>query len=336
MDEADLLGVDEALAVKAHGLVLQDLGPEALLIVQVGEHRVKALDPGGTGGQQHLSPGGQHIHAVGLGHGLHTLAEVAAGDGHAEHPVRGRADLIGVQNALGALQGGHEQGAALLHAELLLGGLHGALHGQHVLGALALGDADAVGSAGHAHPDVLLPVGGVQAVDAHDDLGIAVVDGLQSVVQGEAGGVLLVLRHRVLQVQHNGVAAVDIGVLDQARLLGIHKHHCPAKSVLFRFFTFNHLTAPPHGISFSEAPLLLNTAHSTRAFSVHSNAPLSTTATLPLLTPSSSNVLITVALIWRPYWFMTLLSIDSSIPAADGSTVICASLDSKVPAIAVF
>mgnify|MGYP002310060882 CR=1 FL=1 len=83
---------------------------------------------GGTGSQQHLAPGEEHVHAVGLGGSLHALAEVAAGDGHAEHTVGGGTDLIGVQNPLGALQSGHEQGAALLHAELLLGGGHGGLH----------------------------------------------------------------------------------------------------------------------------------------------------------------------------------------------------------------
>ena len=36
---------------------------------------------------------------------------------------------------------------------------------------------------------------------------------------------------------------------------------------------------PPHGMFFSEASQLLNTAHSTRAFSVQSSAPLSTTLT---------------------------------------------------------
>ena len=53
---------------------------------------------------------------------------------------------------------------------------------NHV-GVFALGDADAVSAAGHAHPDVLLPMGGIQTVDADNDLGIAVIDGLQSVIQ---------------------------------------------------------------------------------------------------------------------------------------------------------
>ena len=67
------------------------------------------------------------------------------------------------------------QGTAPLHAELLLGGGYSGLYGLHVLGALTLGNADAVRPAGHAHPNILLPVGGVQAVDAHDDFRIPVV-----------------------------------------------------------------------------------------------------------------------------------------------------------------
>ena len=42
------------------------------------------------------------------------------------------------------------------------------------------------------------------------------------------------------------------------------------------------------------------------------------------------------ALIWRPYWFMTLLSRYSSIPSSAGSIATCASLDSRVPAMAGF
>ena len=297
MDEADLLGVDEALAVKAHGLVLQDLRLKALLVVQVGKYGVKALDARGTGGQDHLPTGSQHVHPVPGGAGLEALAQVAPGDGHAEHPLRGGADLVGIENAPGTLQGGHEEGAALLHAELHFGRFHGGLHGLHILDALTLGDADAVRPAGHAHPHVLLPVGGVQAVDAHDDLRVPIVHRLQGVVQGEACGVLLVLRHRVLQVQHDGVAAVDVGVLDEPRLLGVHKHHGPAQPEPLRSGTRDHRTTPPQGIFCSDAPQLRNTAHSTRAFRVQSRAPLSTTVTRASVTPRRSRVSSTVALI---------------------------------------
>ena len=334
MDESDLFGVDEALAVKAHGLVLKDLRFEPRLIVQIGEHGVEALDAGRAGRDQHLPPGHQHIHAIGLGLGLHALSEVAAGDGHAEHTGRSGADLIGVQDALGAFQGRHQERPTLLHAEFLLGGLHGLFHRQHILGAFTLGDADAVGPARHADPDILLPVGGVQAVDADDDLGAAVVDGFEGVIQGEAGGVLLILRHRVLQIQHDAVAAVDVGVLDEARLLRVHEHHGAAQPETFRFRSRDHLTAPPQGMSFSEASALRNTAHSTRALSVQSKAPLSTTVTRAFFTPRRSSVSNTVALICRPYWFMTLLFKKSSIPFSPGSTMIWASLDSSVPAMA--
>ena len=40
----------------------------------------------------------------------------------------------------------------------------------------------------------------------------------EGVVQGEAGGVFLVFRHRVLQIQHNGVAAVDVRIFNKARV----------------------------------------------------------------------------------------------------------------------
>ena len=69
----------------------------------------------------------------------------------------------------------------------------------HVLRAFALGDADAVRAARDAHADILLPVRGIQAVDADDDLGVAVVNRRQGVIQGEARRVLLVFGNGVLQ-----------------------------------------------------------------------------------------------------------------------------------------
>ena len=44
MNQTNLLGVNQALAVKAHRLVLANLGLKALVVVQIGEHGIKALD----------------------------------------------------------------------------------------------------------------------------------------------------------------------------------------------------------------------------------------------------------------------------------------------------
>ena len=67
-----------------------------------------------------------------------------------------------------------------------------------ILSVLGLGDADGIAAAGHAGTDVFTPVGGVQTVDADDPLGAAVVHGLQSMIQAEAGHILLVLGDSVL------------------------------------------------------------------------------------------------------------------------------------------
>ena len=113
-----------------------------------------------------------------------------------------------------------------------------------VLGVLGLGDADGVAAACHAGADVFPPVGGVQTVDADDLLGTAVIHGLQGVVQAEAGHVLLVLGHSVLQVQHQGVGLIDVRVLDEAGLLRIEEHHRAAQALLVGIV---HRMAPPQG-----------------------------------------------------------------------------------------
>ena len=99
------------------------------------------------------------------------------------------------------------------------------LHSPHILGRLGLCDPDGVSPSGHADPDILLPVRRVQAVDPHHPFYAMVVDLLQGVEQGIPGRVLLVLRHRVLQIQHDGIRLINIGVLDKARLLAVQKHH---------------------------------------------------------------------------------------------------------------
>ena len=284
MNQTDLFGVDEALAVKAHGLVLQNLSLEAFLVVQIGEHGVEALDPGGSGSQQHLAAGCQHVHAVGLEGGLHTFPEVAAGNGNAEHPVGSGADFIGVQDPLGTFQGSHQQGPAYFHAKLLFRSLHGRFHGMHILCALTLGDPNTVGTAGNADPNILLPVGGIQTVDPDNDFGAAVVNGGQGMVQAESCGILLILGHSVFQVQHNGVTAIDVGILDESGLLGVHEHHGSAQAEPFRLGSSDHLTAPPQGMLALEASQDRYTAHSTRALMVQSRAPLSTTVIRTLLT----------------------------------------------------
>ena len=93
----------------------------------------------------------------------------------------------------------------------------------HVLRALALGDADAIRAARDAHADIFLPVRRIQTVDTDDDLGVAVVNRRQRVIQGEARRVLLVFGNGVLKIEHDGVAAIDISVLNQSRLLRVHE-----------------------------------------------------------------------------------------------------------------
>ncbi|MPM75291.1 hypothetical protein SDC9_122283 [bioreactor metagenome] len=337
MRDRDLPGADQRFAVKAHLLDHLRFPAEAFHVVHVGEHRVKALHPGRPGRDQHVRAAAQHFQAVRVVARLHGFAVVAPGDRNADHPFRaGQADLVGVQDAFGRFQRRHHQRHAGFFAKFSFRLFNVFNDRPHVPGAFALGDADAVGPRRHADPDIFLPVGRIQAVDAHNALHAPVVDRGQRAVEREARRVLLVLGHRVFKVDHQGVRAVDIGILEQAQPLGIEKHHRAARALQPFPDLFGHLMAPPQGKAASgSVPAARNAAHSRRAFSVHSSAPLSTTLTRASAMSRRFIVSSTQALIWRPYCASTLerISIESPSP---GSSVTCASLDSSVPAIAGF
>ena len=229
MNQGNLPGIDNALAVKAHFMILDDLSPVAFHIIDIGEHGVEALNPRCPSGQQHLATGGHHLNAATLNLDMHALTEVAAGNSTAEHPRAGSNDLVGIHNTKRTLQRRHQQRSSHLNAEFLLGSGNGLVHLTDHSGVFTLGNADAVGPSGHADPDILLPVGCIQAIDPNNDFRIAVVDGFESVVQAEPGGILLVFGHRILQVQNDGIGAVDIGIPDERGFLGVHEHHGTAQ-----------------------------------------------------------------------------------------------------------
>ena len=244
MDDGDLTGVDDGFAIEAHQVDVLHVLAEAVHILQVGVNGVEALHTGGAGGNDHLLAGTHQLDAGAGDVGLQVLGVVAAGQCDAEQALIALADLQSVHHAAGGLQRGDDQHLALGAAVGLLVLGDGGSHAADVLGVLGLGDADGVAAAGHAGADVFPPVGGVQTVDADDPLGTAVIHGLQGVVQAEAGHVLLVLGHSVLQVQHQGVGFIDVRVLDEAGLLRIEEHHRAAQALLVGIV---HRMAPPQG-----------------------------------------------------------------------------------------
>ena len=178
--------------------------------------------------------------------GLQVLGIVAAGQSDAEQALIALADLQSVHDAAGRLQSGDDQHLALGTAIGLLVLGDGSSHAADILSVLGLGDADGVAAAGHAGTDVFTPVGSVQTVDTDDALCTAVIHGLQGVIQAETGDILLVLGDSVLEVQHQGVGLIDVGVLDEAGLLRIQEHHRAAQALLVRII---HRMAPPQGRS---------------------------------------------------------------------------------------
>ena len=246
MDDGDLTGVDDGFAIEAHQVDVLDVLAEAVHVLQVGEDGVEALHACGAGGNDHLLAGTHQLDAGAGDVGLQVLGVVAAGQCDAEQALIALADLQSVHDAAGRLQSSDDEDFALGTAIGLLVLGDGSSHAVDILSVLGLGDADGIAAAGHTGADVFPPVGGVQTVDADDPLGAAVIHGLQGVVQAEAGDVLLVLGHSVLEVQHQGVSLIDVGVFDQTGLLRIQEHHRAAQALLVRII---HRMAPPQGRS---------------------------------------------------------------------------------------
>ena len=97
------------------------------------------------------------------------------------------------------------------------------------LGVVGLGQADAVGQRRQHLPQVVGGVRGVQRVDAHEHLLVALLVGAQEVPGQQPGGVLLRQRHRVLQVDHDAVGLEHRDVLQHARHVARHVEHGAAQ-----------------------------------------------------------------------------------------------------------
>ena len=221
-----------------------DILTEAFHILQVRINGIEALHASGAGCDDHVLAGAHQLHAGAGDVGLQVLGVVAAGQGDAEQTLGRLADVQCAHDAASRLQSCHDQDFAFGAAVGLLVLCDGSFNDLHVLGALGLGDADGIAAAGNGGADVFPPVGGIQTVDADDALAAAVVDGLQRVVEAEAGHILLVLGNSVFEVQHDGVGLVDVRVLDEAGLLRIQEHHRAAQALLVRII---HRMAPPQG-----------------------------------------------------------------------------------------
>ena len=226
----DLAGIDNGLAVEAQLLDEGGLGDEALLVVDVGIHRIQGGDTGGAGGVEDHTAGKQQLDAVGAG-GFQVGDIVLGSQGDADEAVAGVGDLGGVEDAIGAFNGGHHAGGAHGDPGLPLDALDLPLAVDDVLGAVGFGQAHHLDPGPDHGLQVLDAQAAGQVVDADHGLLGAEVQGFQGVIHQEAGGVLFGIGHGVLQVEHDGVGPVDMGVADHAGVVAGHEHHTAAQSV---------------------------------------------------------------------------------------------------------
>ena len=87
MYHGDLTGVHQGFSIETHELDHTGLLFKALHVVQVGEHRIPALDACRPGRHDHMLSGSHELHAGAGDGGLKVLCVVAAGKGDADEPV---------------------------------------------------------------------------------------------------------------------------------------------------------------------------------------------------------------------------------------------------------
>src|SRR5208283_667324 len=114
-------------------------------------------------------------------------------------------------------------------------------------------------------------------------------------IDQNAGAVLFLGSHRVLQVEHDRVRLEDEGRAHHAGGVARHEQHAAPE--------LHHSTLQ----SISCAPAARSTAACTRALMMQSSAPLSETTTVAAWTDRASSVCITDARICLPNCLMTSL-----------------------------
>ena len=248
MHKGNLLRIDDTLAVKAHLVVLDNFRLKAFHVVNVRIHGVEALYTGGTSGEEHIATSGHHFNAIALNLHVHALSKVTAGNGHAKHAIRCGHDFIGIQNTERTFQGCHQQRTTFFNAKFAFGSKNRFFYLMHHSGAFTLRNTDTVSTTGYANAHVFLPVRRVEAVNTDNNFSIAVINALQRVIQAKARCVLLIFRYGVFQIEDDAVTAINVSVLNETRLLGIHEHHGTTQSIFLRLRSWYHFTIPPQGI----------------------------------------------------------------------------------------
>ena len=93
VDDGDLTGVDDGLAIEAHQVDVLDVLAEAVHVLRVGEDGVEALHACCAGCNDHLLTGAHQLNAGAGDVGLQILGVVTTGKCDTDQTVRRLADL---------------------------------------------------------------------------------------------------------------------------------------------------------------------------------------------------------------------------------------------------
>ena len=177
---------------------------------------------------------------------LHVGTEVLGTQCDTDQTLGSGGDLVGVDDAQRTFDGGHHQGGANGDAVLDFHFFDDLFALDDVLCAFGLGHTQYMGTGADHGLDVGTTVGRIQRIDADHQLGGAVVDGLQGVVDQHTSRVLFGHGDRVLQVEHQRVGTVNMCVAHHAGVVARNEHHGAAQSLLFMHDSYlPYLTAQP-------------------------------------------------------------------------------------------
>ena len=206
--------MDHGLAVKAQVPGGLQIRLEPLQIVDIAEYRVLGGDPRQTAGLQHPHTGVENLPARLAAAGAHAGGVVLRPQGQGGDPRAGGGNLPGVGHPQGGLDVAPELRASPGKAGGGLDLIQPLLDPPHLCRALHLGQADGVRPGPDRRLQVLLQLGGVEAVDPDEHVFSRRPVVAHRPVDQQPGRVLVPGRHGVLQVVHHAVRRAEAGLQD--------------------------------------------------------------------------------------------------------------------------
>ena len=224
MKRRNLARVDDALAVKPKLADKAGFLDEAFLVVDVAVHGVNCINAGCARCVEDHAACKEQLGAV-AANGFEVRHIVLCAKGNADEALGGKSDFHRIEHAAAAFNRSHHARGAHRDTRFALDAFNFAFTVNHILRTLGFGQADDIGLRANNRLKVLNSQAGRKVVDAHNKFLVAVFQVGKSIINEEARRILFIDGNGVLQIEHDGIRAVDVRVADHAGVVARDKQH---------------------------------------------------------------------------------------------------------------